>query len=914
MGQQVRPKFSVVTNIDSSVRTSELIPAGFGFEVYRNDRTLHGGGVMLLVKSNITQMPIAELENSSEAVWVKVMVNGLWHYISSWYRPSDMSVDDFKFYKEQLVKIQSMNKGRSPNIHVLGDLNYRDIDWSTGLNKEGSPLCDSGGQILLDVMHDLGLEQMVRFPTREKNTLDLIITSLPKQFVDVSSPDRLSDHDIISGTLKVKVERKRFVRRKFFLYGKGDYDSMRKAAKDFGSEKYFNGHSGSRNIEENWLLVKNFLKEIESKFIPSRESKSSKGLPWLSMPIRRLIRRRNKTHAKAKRWHSDRLLGKWKNLRREIKDKLKDAHDTYVNNMIGDMGKDPKPFWKYINGKKKDSQNIPPLKKGHTDKLAESDKDKAEALNGQFSSVFSKSTFQSVPFLARKVPQMPEINITVGGVVKILKGLNPSKASGPDEIHPKILKELANELGPIFRDIFQQSLNSGRIPSDWTQANICPLYKKGDRAVPSNYRPVSLTSIPCKLLEHIVCSNIMGHLEKNSVITDKQHAFRRFHSCETQLCHVVDDWSKSLDNAEQVDVFIMDLEKAFDTPPHELLKSKLYQYGFSKTLLNWIDAFLCHRSQRVVVNGEKSQWCPVNSGVPQGTVLGPVLFTLYINDMVEDIDSHIRLFADDCVCYRTIRNDGDRVRLQEDIDKLGSWARKWGMRFQPVKCNTMEISRKRSKVRTSYTLEGSVLEYVSNVKYLGVTISDNLSWDSHVAAVCSKANKTLGLLKRNLSKCPQQVKEVAYKGLVRPVLEYASAVWDPHCIRLKDDLERVQNRSARFVVGNYCYDEGSMTGILKQLGWRSLGARRRDTRLLLFYKGQKGKANLPIENLVTPIRRSKHHHSMHFHIPYARTDSYKYSFVPNTVRDWNSLPAKVIASAESSTNPISTFTSILKKD
>ena len=177
--------------------------------------------------------------------------------------------------------------------------------------------------------------------------------------------------------------------------------------------------------------------------------------------------------------------------------------------------------------------------------------------------------------------------------------------------------------------------------------------------------------------------------------------------------------------------FILDFEKAFDTPPHELLKSKLFGCGIGGKTLKWIDSFLCYRQQRVVVNGAKSDWVPVLSGVPQGTVLGPLLFSLYINDISTDIDSEIRLFADDCVCYREIKDTEDTLKLQKDIDQLGCWARKWGMRFQPVKCNMMQITRNRIiKIHASYTLEGTVLENVESIKYLGVTIINDLRWNT----------------------------------------------------------------------------------------------------------------------------------------------------------------------------------------
>ena len=182
------------------------------------------------------------------------------------------------------------------------------------------------------------------------------------------------------------------------------------------------------------------------------------------------------------------------------------------------------------------------------------------------------------------------------GVIKLLKGLNPSKALGPNELHPTVLKELTTVLGPVFAHLFQQSFDTGEIPKEWSLANICPLFKKSDRSLACNYRPVSLTCVPCKLLEHIVCANIMAHLDEYKLLSDRQHAFWKGQHCETQLTTVINDWAKILDNRGQVDTFILDFEKAFDTPPHELLKSKLFSYGIGGKTLKWIDSFLCFRT------------------------------------------------------------------------------------------------------------------------------------------------------------------------------------------------------------------------------------------------------------------------------------------------------------------------------
>ena len=902
------------TKIDSSIATSELFPETCPYSVYRKDRNIHGGGVMLLVHKDISHMPITELENDSESIWVKVFANKTSHFVASWYRPPGSTSEEFQLFREQLDYIRTHHKGKKlPSAHVLGDFNFKDIDWPDRLSKSGSTLSQSEGQILIDIMNDHGLEQMVHFPTREKNTLDLILTTLPGQFQDVHSPDKLSDHDIVSGTLKMFIPPIKKPRRKVYLYQKGDYESMRKDTLQFAKEKYFNGHSDTRSVQENFDLLTSFIQDSADKHIPSKISRSVSSIPWITPEIRRKIRRKNKTHAKAKKTGSSKLRSKFETLRREIKADVRKQHDLYVNNLVGDVKANPRDFYRYINSQKKDTQGIPPLKRKNGKGVAQSDLEKAEEFNGQFTDVFSKNEHTQVPLLDRSAPFMNDIAVSKDGVIKLLKGLNPSKALGPDELHPRVLKELATELGPVLAHLFQQSIDTGEIPKEWSLANICPLFKKSDRSLACNYRPVSLTCVPCKLLEHIVCSNIMAHLDEYKLLSDRQHAFRKGHSCETQLTTVINDWAKILDNRGQVDTFILDFEKAFDTPPHELLKSKLFGYGIGGKTLKWIDSFLCFRQQRVVVNGVKSDWAPVLSGVPQGTVLGPLLFSLYINDISSDIESEIRLFADDCVCYREIKDEKDTMKLQRDIDRLSSWARKWGMRFQPVKCNMMQLTRKRiKKIHASYTLEGTNLENVESIKYLGVTITSDLRWNTHVSNVCTKANRTLGFLRRNLHSCPQEVKEAAYKGLVRPVLDYGSSVWDPPGVVLQEELESVQKRAARFVTGNYDYETGSMTGILGQLKWESLKKRRKDNRLILLYKGLKGKASVPTDDLIPKTRRCRNQHSMAFQTPIANTDVYKGSFFPQTIRDWNALPDSLISSAEDAEDCVAKFTSLVR--
>ena len=896
------------TKIDRNITSTEIIPKELDYIIYRKDRTDGGGGVMLLVKKTLEQVALNELDNDSESIWVKVKIDGSYHYIGNWYRAPHEKVQNIENLRRQLEIIRNMsNKEKLPNIHILGDLNYRHVSWPKKVHREGRQLYPSEGKSLMEIMDDHSLTQLVDFPTREAAILDLIITTTPDKFEEIYSPYKFSDHSAVECTLRKAKSNKERGKRVIKKYNQGDFNKIREEAAEFARCTYLNGMENNRDVNGNWDLIMSFINNTIDKNIPTKVTKQN-SLPWVTNAIRRLIRRRDKAHKKSKQTGYN---SKWKKLQAKVTKEVKVAKENYMKINLENAKANPKRFWRYIKNVRNEANHIPAL--NHNGRLCETNKEKANALNEQFSKVFTKKIYNTVPLQTPLVPKMDRIEVTTEGVMNLLKNLDVSKAAGPDEMHPKILKEIAKEFTPVLTHFLRQSLTTNSVPNSWETATICAIHKKGDRSDPANYRPVSLTSIVCKMLEHIICSSIMKHLEKHNIITDKQHAFRKYHSCETQLCTVVNDWAKEMDRGNQVDIFFLDLEKAFDTVPHELLKTKLHRYGVDKMTLNWIDSFLCQRKQQVRVEGEYSKWSKVESGVPQGSVLGPLLFSIYMNDIISGIDSEIRLFADDCVVYRPIKNAQDAKILQKDIEKLERWANKWGMRFQPYKCHIMHLTRNRTIMQNKYILKDTVLKTVENTKYLGVTISKDLRWNAHINNISTKANSLLNLLKRNIKSSDQNSKENAYKSLIRPILEYASSVWDPHHEALKLELERVQKRAARFITNNFNYNPGSMSSIINTLKWKSLSERRMSSSLILFYKGLKGQARIPLENLEIRANRGRSQREMTFEIPYARTDVYKYSFIPKTLRLWNKLPQSTISRAENGPNRIEIFARELKQ-
>ena len=315
----------------------------------------------------------------------------------------------------------------------------------------------------------------------------------------------------------------------------------------------------------------------------------------------------------------------------------------------------------------------------------------------------------------------------------------------------------------------------------------------------------------------------MLHLEENNIITPFQHGFRRNHSCDTQLAALLYDLTNNYDHSIQTDLILLDLAKAFDTVSHTRLLYKLDWYGIRNQALQWIKSFLTNRYQNVVVESTCSTKVPVVSGVPQGTVLGPILFLVYINDLPDVIKySHVRLFADDCILYKQVLSTSDAQKLQSDLDSLYHWAETWLMRFNTSKCHVMHITQaKLNRTNFSYNLSGNSLNVMNESKYLGVTIQSNLKWKSHVLNVSVKANRILSLLRRNLRSAPKAIRELSYISLVRPVLEYACPVWCPWLSQDINQLEKVQRRAARFVADNYS-PYASVSKIIDDLQWTSL--------------------------------------------------------------------------------------------
>jgi hypothetical protein len=479
-------------------------------------------------------------------------------------------------------------------------------------------------QSLLDMSVQHNLTQIHETPTKEGNLLDLVFTTNPSLIRSSTNVPGISDHDMVVTDSYIKPYVVKKPSRKCYRFDKAKWDDITKDLSDL-STNIEQLKNKNKSIEQIWSYFRDTVMTVVNRHVPSKLARSKKSLPWLTPQLRKMLKKKSKLYKTAKKSNS---WGDFKKYQKQCQKQFRKAEWDYVNNIIGEGfdSNNSKPFWNYIKSKKQDNIGVAPLKLDGN--LVTDSKGKANILINQFKSVFT------IEKDSNKMPDVPHGHITnlehfiitTEGVQKLLKRVNPAKAVGPDGIPNIVLKTCADTIAPALTQIFQLSIDTGDLPNDWRNANIAPVYKKSDRHAAENYRPVSLTSVSSKLLEHIICKQLLDHLERHNILTTLNHGFRSGYSCETQLAVTLHDLVTSFDKGKQTDVIILDFSKAFDTVPHKKLLHKLQEYGISGPLHQWLTNFLTKREMRVVVDGEQSDSVYVDSGVPQGTVLGPILF------------------------------------------------------------------------------------------------------------------------------------------------------------------------------------------------------------------------------------------------------------------------------------------------
>ena len=453
-----------------------------------------------------------------------------------------------------------------------------------------------------------------------------------------------------------------------------------------------------------------------------------------------------------KRWKEgdDQLSDRYKQISREVRKMTRVAKRDYEIRIAKEAKTNPKGFFQLYRTKNKD--NVGPLT--NNEGIVDTDEGMSRLLNEYFLSVFTKENVDNIPqatpaFKGREDEKLKDILISREIILKEIDKLKKFKSPGPDGIFPRVIKECKDIVADPLVQVFRNSIDAGIVPTQWREANVVPIFKKGNRALTSNYRPVSLTSVIGKLLESIMAKNIREHLDRHNLIKDSQHGFSKGKSCLKNLLSFYRNVFETADNNGKYGIIYFDFSKAFDKVPHQRLIQKIKAHGIEGKILSWIKAWLRDRKQRVVINGNKSDWGEVTSGVPQGSVLGPLLFLIYINDLDDGIRSDISKFADDTKIGRNISTGEDAAILQEDLDRLFEWAEKWQMEFNIGKCSVLSVGRGNPSNR--YSINGTALKTSESERDLGVRVSANLRHRQQCIEVRNKANRDLGFISKSVS-------------------------------------------------------------------------------------------------------------------------------------------------------------------
>ena len=885
MVEDIDPHIIGITESWANIDITDAELGLTGYVMFRKDRIgRRGGGVILYVKESIQAYEI-KLEREAdcdEAVWCKIVSGNSKLTIGLVYRSPNINEEDNTKIKNA---IKEVSKGE---CIIMGDFNHGHIQWNS---LESTGIED---QQFLCLIQDSFLTQHVLEPTRGENVLDIVLSS-QQELVDnvkIFEPLGNSDHNQIHFDINVKSEskNKKTYKRNFH---KGNYKDMRK----YLAQLDWNNMLMDKTAIECWNILKYEIESIIDKFVPFRKQGKRCRKKHLSKEAIRKIMLKQTMWRVYRRTRKEEDYAKYKEALNAATTEIRQSKRSYEQKLACNIKTDSKSFYAYVRSKQNVQDKVGPLEDSAGNIISQGFL-MAEDLNGYFSSVFTKEDISSLPvadakFQGAKSDYLGPLVVTPELVARKIKAMKDNKSPGVDGIPPKLLMETVDQISIPLARVFNLSLKEGVVPFEWKEANIIPLFKKGSRNKSENYRPVSLTSVICKLLERLIKDHMVDFLVKHKLLNSSQHGFLKARSCLTNILCFLEEITKWIDMGSPVDIIYLDFQKAFDKVPHQRLLLKLKAHGIGDSITDWIEQWLTDRRQRVVVDGEVSNWKSVLSGVPQGSVLGPILFLIYINDLDDSITSNVLKFADDTKLFRKVNTDGDKQHLQNDLDRLVKWSEKWQMLFNFGKCKCLHTGHRNLNV--NYKMGATVLGTTVKEKDLGVTISADMKVSEQCGIAASKGNQILGLIRRNITYKGKKLIIPLYKAIVRPHLEYCIQAWRPYRKKDIDTLERIQRRATKMIpeLRDLSYEER-----LKECGLTTLETRRLRGDQIEVFKILNGYENID-RNMFFSLKKDSRTrgHQVKLVKDQCRLDIRKHSFSQRTINEWNKLSTDCVTAS-----------------
>ena len=707
-----------------------------------------------------------------------------------------------------------------------------------------------------------------------------------------------SDHAMIKCRVDTEVARSRCASSRPNFY-RANIDAIRRDMR----KDWTRGMKG--NVNEMWLVLKESLESVIALHVPLKKKRQTDEPKWLDAEVRTKIREKRRAWNEWKRTGrtSDKL--KYAKSERESKKMIRNKKNALERNIAKNRNLNPKLYYSYVNSTKRHRSRIGPLKNDNGEFIIKP-KEQAKAFSDFFGSVFTRSDGDPPSKTAiNGNVWLNDIVVSEERVKEVIDGLREDSAPGPDGFPPVLLKMLKDEIAVPIAILFRKSLADGQIPDEWRKSKITPIHKKGSKSDPGNYRGVSLTSVVGKMMERIVKNEIDKHVESNALMSKTQHGFRTGRSVQTNLIEFLNQTTKWADEGECYDVIYLDFSKAFDVVCHKRLMVKLRAIGIGGRVIQWLEDWIANRKQRVEIEGEHSEWIDVLSSVLQGSVLGGILFNIFVDDIdeaIKDLLTRIFKFADDTKLAKIIRNILDAMQMQKNLDDLFRWAEKWKMGFNAKKCKVIHYGK--NNIRYEYKLDGCVVDSVNEERDLGIWMEDHMKPTKQCKMAAQTANWALGQLTKSFHYRKASCLVPLYKTFVRPKLEHAVGAWSPWLEGDKETLERVQKRLIR----NICDKKGSTyEERLGSVGLTTLEERRERGDMIEAFKTINGfnkvdKADWfdfrdatmrATRSTVSVTGEVQQNRSDVLYMKNVRLDSRKNFFTVRVIKKWNEIPDAV---------------------
>jgi len=849
-----------------------------GYSLIRNDRNGRGGGVAIYVKSSIPHSVCNELNTEAdiEAVWITVNPDNFKPFkLCSFYRPPSANAD---YFDKMLINFEAAMS--NDEVVILGDFNMNYVADETLANNPAHHL-----EVFLNCT------QLITVPTRVSEncstTIDLIYTSMPETHSASGVVEcTISDHYMTYTVLECKTSKRapaRFVSlRDFKHFNPVNYNND---LMDCGLVAKVNA---SNSIDEAWELWSTAVLGVMNKHALLKTHRlKARSNPWITREIITLMHRKMK--------QSKDVRKEYKKVRNQVVKEIRFAKKSHYRRELA-TSSGPKQTWKVIRSliKSDGSETGIPVD--------------PDAFNTYFSTVGSTLN-QTFPNKTNPAWNDPEClyrfcfsDILEEEILKYLKSLSDTSNTDVLGFDSKLLLHGAEVLTASLTELFNGSISKSSLPTDWKRARVTPIYKgNGAKSEPGNYRPISVVSHIPKALEKCVNSQLTAYLNQHSLLSCDQSAFRQGHSTTTSAHKLLDDLMDNINEGMINAICFFDLKKCFDTIDHPLLLAKLQRYGITGYELSWFENYLSDRTQLVAVNGAFSEKAGVSTGVPQGSVLGPLLFLLFINDLPKCLKhSSSNIYADDTAIYAC----GNSVKevsnlLQRDIENISMWFAENKLTVNSTKSYCMLITSNRNLLdqKLDIRVNNTIIEQVRATKYLGLFPDSSLTWTEHVSKLCSKLAPKVGILRRLRHVISTDCLKMIYQSTVQSLIDYCITVWGFSSNRNLDLVQRLQNRAARIILGNYSREVRGID-LVKDLGWFNVRQRRDYFTGILVYKALNGLSTEYMSDLFTYVRdvnlcntRSASDNTLT--IPKVNKHVFSQSIQVSGPRTWNRVPSEV---------------------